>query len=94
MWDGKGRVPRLLAYLTALEARLPSLDFSSLKGRMKKEYFAAIQAGLDRNYGLTEEIFSGLIRKTLQSRLQDTIFWVSLTEDSKENHVYVLIGKT
>ena len=52
----------------ALQAGLPSLDFSSLKGRKKREYFAAIQEGLDRNYGLMKEIFSDVIRKTLQKR--------------------------
>jgi len=66
--DGNGRTARLLANLMALQAGLPSLDFSSLKGRKKKEYFAAIQTGLDRDYGLLKEIFSGVIRETLQKR--------------------------
>ena len=66
--DGNGRTARLLANLMALQAGLPPLDFSSLKGRKKKEYFAAIQTGLDRDYGLMKEIFSGVIRKTLQKR--------------------------
>jgi len=66
--DGNGRTARLLANLMGLQAGLPSLDFSNLKGRKKTEYFAAIQAGLDRDYGLMKEIFSGVIRKTLQKR--------------------------
>jgi cell filamentation protein len=66
--DGNGRMARLLANLMALQAGLPSLDFSSLKGRKKKEYFAAIQTGLDRDYRLLKEIFSGVIRETLQKR--------------------------
>ena len=66
--DGNGRTTRLLANLMALQAGLPSLNFSSLKGRKKKEYFAAIQTGLDRDYRLLKEIFSGVIRETLQRR--------------------------
>ena len=68
MSDGNRRVPRSLANSMTLQAGLLSLDFSSLKGRMKKEYFAAIQTGLDRDYMLTGEVFSGVIRKTLQKR--------------------------
>jgi len=52
----------------ALQAGLLSLDFSSLKGRKKIEYFAVTQTGLDRDYMLMGEIFSGVIRKTLQER--------------------------
>ena len=66
--DGNGRTARLLANLMALQAGLPSLDFSNLKGHKKKEYFAAIQTGLDRDYELLKEIFSGVIRETLQKR--------------------------
>ena len=66
--DGNGRVARLLATLMALQAELPPLDFGSLKGYRRKAYFAAIRAGLDRDYKPMEEVFNGVIRKTLWRR--------------------------
>lgn len=42
--EGNGRVARLLATLMVLQAGLPSLDFSGIRGRKRKEYFAAVQA--------------------------------------------------
>jgi cell filamentation protein len=66
--DGNGRVARLLATLMALQAELPPLDFSGLKGYRKKAYYAAIRAGLDRDYKPMEDVFSGVIRKTLRKR--------------------------
>jgi cell filamentation protein len=66
--DGNGRVARLLATLMALQAELPPLDFGSLKGRRRKAYYAAIQAGLDRDYKPMEDVFNGVIRKTLRKR--------------------------
>ena len=66
--DGNGRVARLLATLMALQAELPPLDFGSLKGRRRKAYYAATQAGLDRDYKPMEDVFNGVIRKTLRKR--------------------------
>jgi len=66
--EGNGRAARLLANLMALQAGLPPLDFSGLRGRKRKEYFMAIQAGLDREYKPMEGIFSDVIRKTLRRR--------------------------
>jgi cell filamentation protein len=51
----------------ALQAKLPPLDFTGIKGKRKQEYFAAIQAGMDRNYGPMETIFSEVIDRTPQS---------------------------
>lgn len=65
--DGNGRCARLLAYLMAVQAGLPSLDFSSLAGRGKRAYIAAIQASLDRNYMPLEASFAGIIERTLIS---------------------------
>ena len=48
--DGNGRVARMLASLMALQAGLPPLNFAGIEGRKRKEYFAAVRAGLDRNY--------------------------------------------
>lgn len=62
--EGNGRAARLLAILMALQAGLPPLDFGSIKGRKRKEYFRAVQAGLDRDYKPMEKVFSAVIRRT------------------------------
>lgn len=49
----------------ALQARLPLLDLSPIAGKRKTEYFAAIQAGMDRNYGPMARIFDELIERGL-----------------------------
>jgi len=64
--EGSGRVARLLATLMVLQAGLPPLDFGELKGKKRKEYFAAVRAGLERDYKPMEEIFSGVILRTLK----------------------------
>ena len=67
--EGNGRVARLLAHLMAAQAGLPLLNFSDLMaGRKRQAYFAAVRAGLDRNYAPMEEIFSDLIDRALQAR--------------------------
>lgn len=63
--EGNGRIARLLSVLMALQAGLPPLDFSELQGAKREEYFAAIRAGMDRNYQPMETIFSGVIERTL-----------------------------
>jgi cell filamentation protein len=62
--EGNGRVARLLAILMALQAGLPPLDFGSIKGRKRHEYFAAVRAGLDRDYKFMEKVFNAVIRRT------------------------------
>jgi cell filamentation protein len=66
--EGNGRAGRLLAVLMALQAGLPPLDFGNIKGRKRREYFAAVRSGLERDYGPMEEIFSDVIRRTLGAR--------------------------
>lgn len=63
--EGNGRVARALSILMALQAGLPLLDFSLIAGRRKKDYFAAIQAGMDRNYEPMEGIFAEIIDRSL-----------------------------
>jgi len=65
--DGNGRVARLLSFLMALQAKLPPLDFGAIKGRKKQAYFAAVQAGLDLNYGPMEKIFREVIDRALRT---------------------------
>ena len=64
--EGNGRTARILATLMTLQAGLPLLDFSAIRGVQKQKYFRAVQAGLDKNYKPMEEIFSLVIRKTLK----------------------------
>ena len=65
--EGNGRVGRLLAILMGLQAGLPPLNFGGIQGRKRDEYFAAVRAGVDRNYTPMEEIFSAVIRRTLRT---------------------------
>jgi len=60
----------MVAVLMALQAGLPLLDFSGIRGKKKTEYFAAVQAGMDRNYGPITAVFSDVIRKTLRTHEQ------------------------
>jgi len=62
--EGNGRLGRLLATLMGLQAGLPLLNFSEMAGRRREEYFAAVRAGLDRDYGQMERIFSDVIDRS------------------------------
>ena len=59
--EGNGRVSRLLSTLMALQAGLPLLDFSGIKGKQRAAYFAAVQAGMGRNYAPMAEIFRKVV---------------------------------
>ena len=63
--EGNGRLARLLATLMALQAGLPPLDFRSIRGKGKQDYFAAVRAGMVRNYKPMEKVFSEVLRRTL-----------------------------
>lgn len=63
--DGNGRVARVLSTLMALQAGFPLLDFSTIAGEKKEGYFAAVQAGLDRNYQPMEKIFAEVIERSV-----------------------------
>lgn len=62
--EGNGRVARILSTLMALQAGLPFLNFGLITVERKKEYFAAIQAGLDKNYELMGKLFSVIIERS------------------------------
>jgi cell filamentation protein len=64
--EGNGRLARMLSILMGLQAGLPSLDFGHIKGKKKKEYFSAVQAGMDRNYEPMARIFSDVIGRTIR----------------------------
>lgn len=62
--DGNGRCARLLAWLMALQAGLPPLDFKALAGRGKPDYIVAIHAAMAGDYSVMERKFAEVIRKT------------------------------
>ena len=49
---------------------MPWLDFRNIKGKKKMEYFAAVRAGIDRNYDPMKEIFNGLLSLALKAAEQ------------------------
>ena len=59
--EGNGRVSRLLSTLMALQAGLPLLNFSGIKGRQRAAYIAAVRAGMGRNYAPMVEIFRKVV---------------------------------
>ncbi len=64
--EGNGRVARLLAVLMGLQADLPPLFFDRLSGPKRQQYFAAVRAGLDREYEPMAGMFSAVIQRTAQ----------------------------
>lgn len=66
--EGNGRCARLLAVLMGLQAGLPVLDFSGVRGQEKARYIAAVHAVLDRNYEPMTATFRGIIARTLASQ--------------------------
>lgn len=67
--DGNGRVARLLANLMALQAGLPLLDFSQLKGQKKQGYFSAVQAGMEEDYTPMTQVFTAEIKRAIKHSL-------------------------
>lgn len=59
--EGNGRLARLLAKLMSLQAGVEIADFESLVQRRREEYFAAVRAGLDRNYKPMRRLFQSII---------------------------------
>jgi cell filamentation protein len=45
----------------ALQAEIRIADFDEFVERRREEYFAAVRAGLERNYSPMREVFSALI---------------------------------
>ena len=64
--DGNGRIGRMLTILMAVQAGMPLLDFGIVKGRFKKDYFAAVRAGLKKNYTPMKRIFEKVIQRSLK----------------------------
>lgn len=66
--EGNGRVARILSTIMASQAGLPILDFTDITGRKRKEYFSAINIGLDRDYKPMKIIFSRIIERSLKTK--------------------------
>ena len=47
--------------LMALQAGLPVLNYSSIKGKQREAYFAAVRAGMGRNYAPMLEVFRKVV---------------------------------
>ncbi len=59
--EGNGRIARLLARLMAAQAGIEIARFNALVEHRREEYFAAVRAGLDRDYSPMRKLFSALI---------------------------------
>jgi cell filamentation protein len=66
--DGNGRWARLVATLMALQAGLPPLDFSVVKGRERGRYFDAVHAAMAGNLAPMIQVFEHVIARTLRKR--------------------------
>jgi len=66
--EGNGRCARLLSTLMGLQAGLPALDFSGVRGEEKRRYVAAVHAALDRHYGPMTTVFRRIIGRTLRAQ--------------------------
>ena len=52
----------------AAQAGLPMLNFKDITGRNRKEYFAAINSGLSRDYRLMERLFEKVIERSSKAK--------------------------
>ena len=66
--EGNGRLARMLSVLMGLQAGYPPLDFSLIKGKVKKEYIIAIQVGMNYDCDPMEEIFRVVLKRTLRQQ--------------------------
>lgn len=64
--EGNGRLSRLLAYVMALQAGAPGMDFSCWDAE-RERYFAAIQAGMADDYTDMKELVRRALRDARQS---------------------------
>ena len=62
--EGNGRTGRLRAILMGLQAKLPPLDFRSIKGKKRQKYFGAVRAGMGGDYEPMKQIFSDVVRRS------------------------------
>ena len=65
--EGNGRLARLFSTLMALQAGLPILNFSRIKGEWQEQYFSAVRAGLDNDYEPMKVIFLRALSQSQQT---------------------------
>jgi len=65
--EGNGRCARVLATLMGLQAGLPALNFSGVRGKEKRRYIAAVHAAMDRDYEPMTGVFGRIIARTLRA---------------------------
>lgn len=63
--EGNGRLGRLLSTLMAAQAGIPPLTFKIIERAKHRQYIAAVQASLDKDYELMMEIFRIIIEQSL-----------------------------
>ena len=68
--EGNGRAGRLLSVLMALQVGLPGLDFMGIRSKKRKEYFAAVQAGLNHDYEPMKKVFMSVLSRTRRTHAQ------------------------
>jgi cell filamentation protein len=68
--EGNGRAGRLLAVVMAFQAGLPGLDYTSIRGKKRKEYFTAVQAGMERDYEPMKKVFWSVLLRTRRTHAQ------------------------
>jgi cell filamentation protein len=66
--EGNGRVARILSTIMVFQAGLPMLNFKDITDRKRKEYFAAINRGLSRDYKPMERLFERIIERSIKSK--------------------------
>ena len=66
--EGNGRLARMLLVIMGLQAGFPPLDFGLIRGRVKKEYIAAVQAGMDNEYEPMQKILRTVLKRTLRQQ--------------------------
>lgn len=82
--EGNGRLARLLSILMAAQNNLPLIDFEWINGRRRSKYFAAVRAGLERNYKPMEDIFVYIMRSNRHpSRVAK--WWLAMKNAGKSN---------
>jgi cell filamentation protein len=63
---GNGRLARILAVLMGLQVGLPPLEFAAVKGQALERYYAAVRAGLSKDYRPMMKVFADVIARTLR----------------------------
>ncbi len=62
--EGNGRAARILSTIMASQAGLPILNFKDITSKKRKDYFAAINIGLNRDYKPMERLFEKIVKES------------------------------